>query len=182
MIPVRGRYDYKVELVPYEEGVVAQYEQDRAVVSGALGLLARAIEPIGSRLVPGIWAKPIMDLVVLVGDRDAPRAASRLARRGFQVIPLAELSRTMLRRYRRGSGEPDLHVHLVGPGVWTASPERAFYRLLRERPAAAAAYCSVKRLALELSGGDPQRYSAVKGRFIEWLATTVDSDDPDHRP
>lgn len=173
VIPVRGRYDYTVELVPYDDGVVAQYEQDRAVVSGVLGLLAREIEPIGSRLVPGIWAKPIMDLLVLVGDRDAPRAASRLARRGFHKIPLAELSRTMLRRYRLGTGEPDLHVHLVGPAVWAASPEREFYRLLRERPAAAEAYSAVKRLALEISGGDPQRYSAVKGQFIEWLATTV---------
>lgn len=182
MIPVRGRYDYTVELVPYDDAAVAQYEQDRALVSGALGLLARDIEPIGSRIVPGIWAKPITDLLVLVGDRDVPRAASRLTRRGLHEIPLAELSRTMLRRYHVRTGEPDLHVHLVGPGVWAASPERAFYRLLRERPSAAAAYCAVKRLALELSGGDPKRYSAVKGHFIQWLATTVSQADPDdHR-
>ncbi|MEU4803975.1 GrpB family protein [Actinosynnema sp. NPDC023587] len=174
MIPVRGRYDYQVELVAYDDGVVARYEQDRAAVVGALGPLVREVEPIGSRLVPGIRSKPIMDLMVLVGGRDAPRAASRLVRRGFHQIPLAELSRTMLRRYRPDTGEPDLHVHLVGPEVWAVSPERAFYRLLRERPAVAAAYSAVKDLALELSGGDPQRYGAVKGRFIEWLATTVD--------
>ncbi len=181
MNPARGRYDYTVELVPYDEGVVAQFQRDRSLVAGALGLLARRIEPIGSRLVPGIWAKPIMDLLVLVGDRDAARAAALLARRGFQPIPLSELSRTMLRRYRHGTSEPDLHVHLVGPRVWAASPERAFYRLLRERPAVAAAYSEVKLLALDLSGGDPKRYSAVKGEFIRWLASTVDLDSPGTR-
>ncbi|MBW4718531.1 GrpB family protein [Saccharothrix obliqua] len=173
MIPVCGRYDYAVELVPYDDGVVARFEQDRAEVANALGLLARAIEPIGSRLVPGIVAKPITDLLVLVGDRDAPHAAARLARRGFQPIRLDELSRTMLRRYRAGTAVPDLHVHLVGPRVWAASPERAFYRLLRDHPEVAEAYSAVKRLALGLSGGDPRRYSAVKGEFIEWVATTV---------
>lgn len=168
--PVRGRYDYTVELVFHDVEAVAQYRRDRSTVGAALGDVDHEIEPIGSRLVPGIWSKPIMDLMVRVEEHDLPRAAALLAGTGFQAITIAELSRTMLRRYRPGTSAPNLHVHLVTPDAWSASPERAFHRLLRERPVVATAYSAVKHLALELSGGDPQRYGTVKGRFIEWLA------------
>ncbi|MGM1059859.1 GrpB family protein [Saccharothrix sp. Mg75] len=170
MTSVRGRYDYTVELVFHDAEAVAQYRRDRSTVRAALGGLDHEVEPIGSRLVPGIWSKPIMDLMVRVEEHDLLRAAVLMAAEGFQAITIAELSRTMLRRCRPGTTAPDLHVHLVTPDAWSSSPERAFHRMLHERPAVATAYSAVKHLALELSGGDPQRYGTVKGRFIEWLA------------
>jgi GrpB-like predicted nucleotidyltransferase (UPF0157 family) len=169
-----GRYGYGVELVPNGEDGGARFRADLAAVAELLGPLAQEIEPIGSRLVPGIEAKPITDLIVQILPEDLPRAEARLAGAGLQEIKLDHPARTMFRRCRPGTTTPDLHVHLATPGAWHSSRERAFYRLLQSRPTVAAAYSAVKRLALELSDGDPKRYGDLKSQFIEWALEVTD--------
>ncbi len=174
----RGRYGYSVELALNDESGAARFKADMAVVTELLGPLVREIEPIGSLLVPNILAKPVVDLMVQVLPDDLPQARSRLARAGLQAVSLDERARTMFRRYRPGTTRPDLHIHLVTPEAWHASDERVFYRLIQSRESVAAAYSAIKRLALELSGGEPRRYGALKGQFIDWVIQNVDETEP----
>lgn len=63
----------------------AQFETLRSRISGALADLATAIEHVGSTAVPGLAAKPIIDIDVLLKSRnDLPLAITRLAFLGYE--------------------------------------------------------------------------------------------------
>src|SRR5579863_8759060 len=69
----------------YDRAWPARYEALRAKVSAALGALAAEIEHVGSTSVPGLAAKPTIDLVVrLRAARDLPVAIKELARLGYE--------------------------------------------------------------------------------------------------
>src|SRR5688572_23621274 len=58
--------DASVEVVPSSDAWPAQFEQERAALRAALGDAAVSIEHIGSTAVPGLAAKPTIDILVVV--------------------------------------------------------------------------------------------------------------------
>jgi GrpB-like predicted nucleotidyltransferase (UPF0157 family) len=73
-----------VVVVDYQEAWPAQFEVLRARVWLAVSGLALGIEHVGSTAVPGLAAKPIIDMSVVVRDRSAvPPVIERLATIGY---------------------------------------------------------------------------------------------------
>ena len=70
--------DGPVEVVPYNPRWPQMFKELRAVLQNALGILCRRIEHIGSTSVPGLDAKPIIDLDAVVAREDLPRAIETL--------------------------------------------------------------------------------------------------------
>lgn len=112
------------ELEPYAERVVVEeydprwpswFEADRVAITGALGERALLVEHTGSTSVPGLAAKPIIDILLLVGDSaDEPGYVPDLARAGYRlrVREPGWLEHRLLRR-RVECGDPhgvNLHV------------------------------------------------------------------------
>ena len=58
----------KVEVVPYNPEWPAQFELEAARLAAVLGDEMIAIHHIGSTAVPGLNAKPIIDIMIVVGD------------------------------------------------------------------------------------------------------------------
>lgn len=145
--------DNSVEVVPYSDEWPAQFEQARAELSAALGDTASSIEHIGSTAVPGMAAKPTIDILVVVDD-----IADFLAR-----LPAVEAlgwdyrakntfigSESHLFLRKVVDGKRTHHLHVVRQG----SSEIEEYRLFRDElcanPALAADYEEIKwRLARE---------------------------------
>ena len=75
---VGGREQREVVVVDYDAGWPRRFEHERARIANALGDRALAIEHIGSTAVPGLAAKPIVDLLVIV---EIPTTSRRLGRR-----------------------------------------------------------------------------------------------------
>ncbi len=154
-----------IEIVAYDPTWPARFEQERQRLEHALGSAAVAIEHIGSTAVPGLIAKPVIDM--LVGLRDYPLQPERVAaaeRIGY--VYRGEFGIPGRQYFRRGS--PDAHhVHAVlhGGGHWLRHV--AFRDWLREHGEDAAHYGELKlRLAAE-HRDDRARYTESKAEFIE---------------
>lgn len=163
---MRGGADEPIRLVPYDPGWPARFESERTLLEGAIGSWAvGGIHHVGSTAVPGLAAKPVIDILVGIDDLAGARAC-------FE--PLAELE------YRYAPYLPDQmhwfckpdprrrthHLHLVPEGSARFLDELAFRDLLRGDPGAATDYGALKgRLAREFEH-DRERYTEAKAGFI----------------
>src|SRR5690349_7846687 len=112
MTDYREAPNSRVFLSEYDEEWETVFEVERALVSGALGDLARRIEHIGSTAVPGIAAKPIIDVLVTVESLDVgPLTIEPLANIGYEYRPVLELD-VPNRRYFRKAIDPTSGYHL----------------------------------------------------------------------
>lgn len=149
-----------IVIADYDPGWVAKFEAAREAMFVACGRDAFvAIEHVGSTAVPGLAAKPIIDMMPgLRSLDDAPPIVARLVALGYQYVPQFEQDTPSgpgmpLRRYLRGDdgdGRRAYHVHMVehGGDFWTR--HLLFRDYLRSHPEAAEAYAQLKR---ELAAG-----------------------------
>ena len=148
----------------------AEFERERARVQEALGPIVVTVEHVGSTAVPGLAAKPIIDL--LVGVRSLPEA------RSCCVEPLEALRYRYMAEYeawlpgemlfRKGPPGPwTHHVHLMEP----TSPRWEEFTLvrdyLRRHTEVASAYADLKRALALVFEDDIAGYRNAKAPFIE---------------
>jgi GrpB-like predicted nucleotidyltransferase (UPF0157 family) len=151
-----------VVLVDSDASWPARFERERARIRDALGGLARRVEHIGSTSVPGLAAKPIVDILVTIADADDETAVvARLERAGY-VLRVRESGHRMFRT-------PDLAVHVH---VWSDSdPETERYLTFRDRLRSSSedrkAYESLKRELARRDWDEIGHYADAKGPLIE---------------
>ena len=153
-----------IAIADYDPAWPARFERERARISQALGDGAVRIEHIGSTAVPGLAAKPIVDILVTVTDpEDESAFAPALVRAGYE-LRVREPGHRMFR-----TPDWDVHVH-----VWAdndAEVER--YLVLRDRlrasPEDRTAYERLKRNLASRAWDDMNHYADAKGRLIEEL-------------
>jgi NAD-dependent deacetylase len=157
-------------LTPRDPVVLAEADPGWAVraaaeagrVREALG--ASAVEHIGSASVPGLAAKPIVDLLAGLSLLDVgPERIHAMEALGYEALGEFGLPG---RIYFRA---PDRHVHAVELGGDHWLRHLAFRDYLRAHPKEAAAYAEEKRRALDASAGDGERYWAEKAPYVEAL-------------
>ena len=147
----------------------------------ALGDLAHAIEHVGSTAVPGLAAKPVIDIDVVVRSADDVNLATeRLQRVGYEHegdlgIPGREAFRWPDNNMARH------HLYVVVAGSQPHADHLGFRDYLRAHPAEALECSQLKRSLAAQYRGDRAKYTEEKGRFIERLQD-VRSGNPDGRP
>src|SRR5262249_59969179 len=72
-----------IRIADYDRNWPAEFEHLRDRAAGAVGDLAVSIVHVGSTAVPGLAAKPVIDLVVVVGPGDVAPAIERLVAVGY---------------------------------------------------------------------------------------------------
>lgn len=150
-----------IVIVDYDPEWVARFELERGRIQRALGPLALRIEHIGSTAVPGLAAKPIVDLLVAVNDPGDEAVTRRLQAAGYE-LRVREPEHRMLRTPQR-----DVHVH-----VWADSDSEIqrylrFRDRLRADPADRAAYEQLKRELALHEWEDMNEYAQAKTDLIE---------------
>ncbi len=125
-----------------------------------------AVEHIGSTSVPGLAAKPVIDLMA-AGDLAAVAARdSDLADLGYQRLDTGMPDRLFYVRDENGQRACQLHV--VPPATWDTRNERLLRDHLRAHPEDARRYGDLKRrLAAEHTDGDA--YTRAKTGLIQEL-------------
>lgn len=104
----------RVELRPYNSDWPAQYEREASRISRALGERVRSLDHVGSTSVPGLAAKPIIDIVLSVEDSaDEDSYAPPLERLGYH-IRVREPEWFEHRVFRGPNNDVNLHVFTVG--------------------------------------------------------------------
>jgi GrpB-like predicted nucleotidyltransferase (UPF0157 family) len=154
-----------VIVVDYDPSWPALFERIRASVWPAVHDLAAAIEHVGSTSVPGLAAKPIIDLDVVVRSTDhVPTAIARLAALGYQH--LGDFGIAGREAFRPPPGSPDHHLYVCRPDSASLANHLAFRDQLRRRPELADAYGALKtRLATQFAH-DLDAYVVAKTAFI----------------
>jgi len=66
----RNEHNATIYLAEYDANWAARYREVEAIVKSALGSIAILIEHVGSTSVPGLSAKPVIDIVLEVPDSD----------------------------------------------------------------------------------------------------------------
>lgn len=158
-------------IAPYDPGWVAAFELERDRVAAALGSLARRIDHHGSTAVPGLAAKPIIDIQLSVDDLKPLEAYARpLIALGYTHLPHPDDAVCPF-FYRPQDWPHSHHVHVVQFGGDEERRTLAFRDYLRDHGNVARDYADLKRrLALRFSADDPssrEAYAEAKTEFIE---------------
>jgi GrpB-like predicted nucleotidyltransferase (UPF0157 family) len=159
-----------VEVVPYSPAWPALFEQERAVLQDAVGDVAASIEHIGSTAVPGLSAKPTIDILLVVDSvGEFLRRLPRVEALGYDYRARNTFvgSGTHLFLRKVLDGKRTHHLHVLRSG----SPEIDGYHLfrdaLRSDPALAAEY-EQRKLALAAE------YAADRVQYVTEKANWVD--------
>ena len=158
-----------IVVVPYDSGWPARFRIESQLLHIALAAVNPAIEHIGSTSVPGLAAKPIIDMLVGVPSLSAFESQSqRLAVFGYQYIPEYERALPERRFFKRVvNGVRTHHVHVVEHGGVYWKRYLKFRNSLRDDGWMAARYAELKRrLALRYSF-DRDAYTNGKTGFVE---------------
>jgi GrpB-like predicted nucleotidyltransferase (UPF0157 family) len=154
-----------ITLAPYDPAWPARYERERERILAALGGAALRVEHIGSTAVPGLAAKPIVDIDLAVADvEDEATFVPALVRAGY-VLRAREPGHRLLR-----PPEQDVNLHVWPLGDENMARDLRFRNRLRASPEDRAAYEARKR---ELAGRDwaaRQDYADAKGPLIAEIA------------
>ena len=156
----------RVELVPYDESWPAEYRRFAADLRQGPGADALGrLEHLGSTAVPGLPAKPVIDVLGEI----APTAAARRRVIAYLDAPDWEYwwygDHPMFIKREGFMGRRTHHLHLAPAGDRTW--ERIVFRdYLRRRPAVAAEYAAIKTRLATGHATDREAYTQAKGEFI----------------
>jgi GrpB-like predicted nucleotidyltransferase (UPF0157 family) len=155
-----------IEIVDYDATWPRQFAEEKRRILAATGRYVAAVEHIGSTAVPGLAAKPIID--ILVGLRsltDATNCIIPLMGLGYEYVPEFEAELPERRYFRRVVPRPRTHhIHMVETTSEFWRRQLLFRDYLRAHLKDARAYETLKRdLASRFEVG---RDAAAKSVFI----------------
>jgi GrpB-like predicted nucleotidyltransferase (UPF0157 family) len=158
---VRGR---KVEVVDYDPAWPAQFRQEEAAIKRVLGSQVVALEHGGSTSVPGLAAKPIIDMWAALRSPLRQEDVKAMAAVGYDYLGESALPDQDF----FVKSEPRIyHLHCYPAGHPEWDRHLAFRDWLRAHPDAAAAYASLKRELAARFPADALAYTEAKSDFIE---------------
>ena len=156
----------RIEVVPYDPAWPQRFEQERALLQEAIGpWLTGGIHHVGGTAVPGLAAKPVIDVLAGVESLEASRACFEpLAALQYRYAPYR--TEEMHWFCKPSPAHRTHHLHLVPTGSPRYRAELAFRDALRADPQLAREYEELKqRLAAE-HREDREAYTEGKAPFI----------------
>ena len=157
-----------VVVEPYNEAWIEDFNAIRDELAEALSDLDVRIEHVGSTSVPGLAAKPIIDIDVVIPDiSDLPEVVSRLGKTGYshegdKGIPGREAFHYDGKEHLRKH-----HLYVCAEDADELKRHLAFRDYLRSHPEAVAEYSKIKYEGAALYPWDIDSYIEHKGPFID---------------
>ena len=159
---IGGRERREIVIADYDPEWPRRFDGERDRLAQALGAAALRIEHVGSTSVPGLAAKPIVDVLVTVADvTDESSYRPALERAGYE-LRVREPEHRMFRTPAR-----DVHVHVWNERDPEVDRYLVFRDRLRESPADRAEYEQLKRSLAQREWSDMNHYADAKGPLIE---------------
>lgn len=160
--------DAPIRLDPYDSEWPRWYDQEARRISDALGERIVRLEHVGSTSVPGLTAKPIIDVLLVVADpADEEAYVPDLEQAGY-VLNVREPDWHEHRLFKRPSGT-DLHLHVHPPSSPEIRRNLAFRDHLRTDDADRALYERTKQSLASRRWRHMQDYADAKGELIEQI-------------
>ena len=179
-IGARRRVDGPIHLADYDPGWPALYEREATRVRDILGDRVRLLEHVGSTSVPGLPAKPIIDMLLVVADSgDEPAYVPSMEAGGY-AVRIREPDWEEHRVFKGPDTDVNLHTFSVG------SPEiermLAFRDRLRTHDDERERYLQTKRELAARHWVYVQDYADAKGEVVEAIIARALADRDEVRP
>lgn len=170
---IRSLVSEQIRLVPYNTDWPRQFSVIAAELRRLPGELIGRIEHFGSTAVPGLSAKPVIDILAEVSNLEQAKSllVPLLLSQGYEYLWRPAKGDDTPPWYawfigRDSRGKRNCHIHMVEPDseLW----ERLLFRdYLREFSDTALEYALLKKELAERYPSDREAYSAGKSAFIE---------------
>ena len=162
--------DARVELLPYDPSWAERFDAEAPALARVLApCLAASPEHVGSTSVPGLSAKPVIDIAVPVRALSSARAAIPLLERELGYLHWGDDPNAHYRCWFL-KPRPELRTHhlvLIEAGHPELVALLAFRDHLRAHPSVAAEYEQLKRALAAQHAEDRNAYSDAKAEFIQ---------------
>ena len=157
-----------IVVVPYDEKWKLRFEEIAGEVSAAVGSLALSIEHVGSTSVPGLAAKPIIDIDVVIEDESKLQAViGALAKIGYQYEGNLGIPGREAFGYEGKTHLMEHHLYVCPKDSPELRRHVSFRNYLRAHPEAVKEYSRIKEEAARLFPHDIDGYINHKGTLIE---------------
>ncbi len=179
-IGARRRVDGPVYLADYDPAWPTLYEREEARVRELLGDRVRLLEHVGSTSVPGLPAKPIIDMLLAVADSaDEPAYVPSMEAGGY-VVRIREPDWHEHRVFK--GPDTDVNLHTFSEGASEIARMLAFRDRLRTHDDERERYLATKRELAARHWVYIQDYADAKGEVVEGIIERALADRDDARP
>lgn len=170
---MRTASEAPIEIVDYDPLWPAKFAEEQALLHHVLTpWLVGAIEHIGSTAIPGLAAKPVIDLMAPVASLPTSLPAIDAAvRAGYVYFPYKPDVMHWFCKPSAAYRTHHLHVVPIRSAIWNA--RLAFRDALRRDPALVADYAELKRPLAAIHRLDREAYTEAKGPFIHRVLTSL---------
>lgn len=161
----KPRHDKPITLCAYNPDWPVLFRREADRIRRILGETVRAIEHVGSTSVPGLSAKPIIDILLVVSDpSDEPRYVAPLEAEGYRLV----IREPDWNRHRVLKGpDTDINLHVLPEGSEEVRRMTAFRDRLRSTPEDRTLYERTKRELAARTWTYVQDYADAKSRVVE---------------
>jgi GrpB-like predicted nucleotidyltransferase (UPF0157 family)/SAM-dependent methyltransferase len=158
-----------IEVVDYDPAWPALFEEIRSGLERLLAGLVLEIHHIGSTAVPGLCAKPKIDVdIVLRSAAEIPEAIARMQATGAYIYH-GDKYRDGMWAFTTGRGSRGQRLYLCASGTAMHLRRMLFRDHLRRHAEAAASYAALKRRLASETEDDWDHYTGGKGPFVETI-------------
>lgn len=162
---IGGAEKREVRIVEYDPDWPRMFEAHAKRIADALGPAALRVEHIGSTSVPGLAAKPVIDILVVVPDSADESAYLRRLEAAGYVLRVREPDWNEHRMFR--TPELDAHVHVYSDGCPEIERNLSFRDRLRRDPCDRHRYERTKRELAVKDWPDMNAYADAKTEVIQ---------------
>ncbi|GAC1645553.1 MAG: hypothetical protein NVS4B8_17110 [Herpetosiphon sp.] len=161
------RVDGPITLVDYDPAWPLHFARESERIRAALGPRALRVEHIGSTSVPGLIAKPIVDILLVVADSsDEPSYVPALEAAGYTL----RIREPAWHEHRLFKGPTiDLNLHVFSLGSAQIDRHLIFRDRLRTNEAERTLYAETKRRLASQNWAYVQNYADAKSEVIETI-------------
>jgi len=162
-----------VVVVPYDAAWADTFAKVASDLRAVLGVVARSVLHVGSTAVPGLAAKPVVDVVVVVADSaDEPAYADALLAHGYRMAVREPqwYEHRMLQRDR-----PAVNLHVFSAGCAEIDRMLRFRDWLRGHADDRDLYAATKQRLAERSWARVQDYADAKDAVVAAIQARADS-------
>jgi len=155
-----------VEVVPCDKSWSSSFAKEELSLRHALGEEVLEVHHIGSTAIPGMWAKPVLDILVVVRDIDRVEIHDHsMSERGYEA--LGEHGIRGRRFFVKGGDHRTHHVHVFQKGSDHIDRHLHFRDFMIAHPQEAAKYADLKRSLARSFKSDIDSYCEGKEAYIK---------------
>lgn len=155
-----------IEIKPFNENWKKEYKKEAKKLLEIFGSLTNRIEHIGSTAIPGMKAKPIIDILIIVNDLSKVDALNN-AMKTIGYTPMFEYGIKNRRFFLKGKINRTHHVHVFEYPHEHVTNHLLFREYLINHPAEAQKYAILKESLAKKYPHEIEQYMAGKNHFIK---------------